>query len=124
MKRLISGILLSLVQITSLAAVSELTPAQVFEQKDKLRVIDVRTPEEFSDEAGHIDGAQLITLGEELTKFLRTGDRKERIVFVCRSGKRSAKATEESMMLGYEMTHSMKGGMLEWIAQGLPTLKE
>ncbi|NBT57507.1 rhodanese-like domain-containing protein [bacterium] len=104
--------------------IPELTPSQVFDQKGCLRIVDVRTPEEFVSDSGHIEGAVLVTLGEELSDFLKSGNRKERIVFVCRSGKRSARATEESLRLGYEATYSMKGGMLEWVAQGLPTTQK
>jgi hydroxyacylglutathione hydrolase len=110
-----------LTQIGFGTSISELSPAQVFEQKGSIRLIDVRTPEEFSGESGYIEGAELMTLGPQLSGFLKSGNRKERIVFVCRSGKRSAKATEESLSLGYEATYSMTGGMLEWVAQGLPT---
>lgn len=121
MKKLLATVLMVLAQIGFGISISELSPAQVFEQKDSIRLIDVRTPEEFSGEAGHIEGAELMTLGPQLSEFLKSGNRKERIVFVCRSGKRSAKATEESLSLGYEATYSMTGGMLEWVAQGLPT---
>jgi len=121
MKSLITSFLILVAQIGFGAEIPELSPSQVFEQSSSIRLIDVRTQEEFSSEGGHIDGAELVTLGASLTDFLKTGNRKERMVFICRSGKRSAKATEESRALGYEATYSMRGGMLEWVAQGLPT---
>ena len=121
MKTIISGLFILLVQISFGVGGSELTSIQVFEQKNTLRIIDVRTPEEFNGPEGHIKGAKLVTLGPELSDFLLAGNHKERIVFVCRSGKRSAKAVEESLRLGYEVVFSMKGGMLDWKAQGLPT---
>lgn len=121
MKKFFKIVLLLLVQVGLAGEVQELTPHQVFQQKETMRIVDVRTPEEFEASTGHIEGAKLVTLGPELSAFLKSGDRKERIVFVCRSGKRSYKATEESLSLGYEATYSMKGGMLEWSVQGLPT---
>ncbi|MFN7823942.1 MAG: MBL fold metallo-hydrolase [Pseudobdellovibrionaceae bacterium] len=87
----------------------------------KLRVIDVRRPDEFNNELGHIEGAELITLGPELTKFLEKGDRTEEIVFVCRSGGRSGTATNESISLGYKFTINMAGGMIRWNEKNLPT---
>jgi len=102
MKKLFATVLMFLTQIGFGTSISELSPAQVFEQKGSIRLIDVRTPEEFSGESGYIEGAELMTLGPQLSGFLKSGNRKERIVFVCRSGKRSAKATEESLSLGYE----------------------
>lgn len=80
----------------------------------KIRLIDVRRPEEFNGEYGHIAGAELITLGPDLTAFLETGDRSEEIVFVCRSGGRSGQATAESQRLGYRFTVNMTGGMIRW----------
>ena len=121
MKSLLLAILILFSHLGLALNVAELSPAQVFEQKGSIRLIDVRTPEEFSAESGHIEGAELRTLGPQLSDFLKAGNRKERIVFICRSGKRSAKAAEESLGLGYEATYSMSGGMLEWVAQGLPT---
>lgn len=78
------------------------------------RLIDVRRPEEFNNELGHISGAELVTLGPELTTFLEKGNRDQEIVFVCRSGGRSGQATAESLKLGYRFTANMVGGMLRW----------
>ncbi len=87
---------------------------EVIKKIGKVRIIDVRYPREFNGELGHIHTAQLVTLGSELTKFLENGDRFEEIIFVCRSGKRSKEAAEESIRLGYKFTSSMAGGMLNW----------
>lgn len=80
----------------------------------KIRLIDVRRPDEFNNELGHIKGADLITLGPDLTQFLEKGNRAEEIVFVCRSGARSGNATAESIRLGYKFTINLAGGMLRW----------
>lgn len=89
--------------------------------KGHLKLIDVRRPDEFVGELGHIEGAQLITLGEELTKFLEAGNRDDEIVFICRSGARSGNATGESIKLGYKKTVNMLGGMLQWNELKYPT---
>lgn len=80
----------------------------------KIRLIDVRRSDEFNAEYGHIHGAELVTLGSELTRLLEEGDRKQEIVFVCRSGARSGTATAESIRLGYKQTVNMAGGMIRW----------
>lgn len=90
----------------------------------KVKLIDVRRPDEFNAELGHIDGAQLVTLGPDLTKYLETGDRSEEIVFICRSGGRSGNATAESIKMGYKFTVNMAGGMIRWNEEKLPTLKK
>lgn len=92
----------------------EVTCEDVFEKKGKVRIVDVRRPEEFNGELGHIEGAELVTLGPDLTRFLEKTDRDEEIIFVCRSGGRSGAATAESIKLGYDKTINMAGGMLRW----------
>ena len=77
-------------------------------------LIDVRTPEEYEGELGHIEGARLITLGEELTEWLKKQDKSSKIIFICRSGGRSGKATEEAIDMGVKDSVNMIGGMLLW----------
>lgn len=89
----------------------------------KVRLIDVRRPDEFNGEYGHIKGAELITLGPDLTNFLENGDRSEEIVFICRSGGRSGTATAESIKLGYKFTINTAGGMIRWTECKLPVEK-
>lgn len=88
----------------------------------KVRLIDVRGRDEYNNELGHIDGAELITLGPDLAAFLEKGDRSEEIVFVCRSGGRSGTATQDSIKLGYKYTINMAGGMLRWNEKKLPVV--
>ncbi len=46
-----------------------------------------------------------------------------RIVCVCRSGARSAKATEQLVQWGFDAAN-MVGGMKAWAAQGLPVVRD
>jgi len=103
--------------------IPEVTCEDTQRNASKIRIIDVRRPEEFNSELGHIQDAQLITLGEELTRFLEKGNRSDEIVFVCRSGGRSGSATQESQSLGYKFTSNMVGGMIRWNEIGLPVTK-
>lgn len=82
----------------------------------KLQLIDVRRPDEYVGELGHIEGAILKTLGPELTSYLEKADREKVTVFICRSGARSAAATLESLQMGYPRAFNMAGGMLQWNA--------
>lgn len=90
----------------------------------KVRLIDVRRPDEYNNELGHIEGAEMITLGPDLTAFLEKGDRSEEIVFVCRSGGRSGTATAESIKLGYKFTINMAGGMIRWNEKKQPVVRQ
>lgn len=99
--------------------VPTVSPEDVLDKVGKVRIIDVRRPDEFNNELGHIRTAQLVTLGPDLTSFLEKGDKSEEIVFVCRSGGRSGQATSESLRMGYKYTVNMSGGMLSWNEKSL-----
>lgn len=96
------------------SGIREVTPQDLKENLTGVRLIDVRRPDEFVGELGHIEGAELVTLGNDLVQLLQNGDRSEEIVFVCRSGGRSGQATGFSQELGYEKTANMIGGMILW----------
>ena len=97
---------------------TEYTPAQVAEliARDEVQLIDVRALDEH--EAGRIAGGRLIEL-QTLPTEAGTIDRDRPVVFYCRSGARSAMATQAFSDAGYD-AHNMSGGLLEWHAAGLP----
>ncbi len=103
--------------------IPEVSVEKVKDTLGKVRLIDVRRPDEFCNELGHIQGAELVTLGSDLTRFLENGDRTQEIVFVCRSGGRSGQATAESQKLGYKWTSNMVGGMIRWNELGFSVLR-
>lgn len=82
----------------------------------KVRLIDVRRPDEYNNELGHIQGAELKTLGPELMQYLAEAKKDDEIVFVCRSGARSGQATAIAMEMGFKHVINMSGGMLQWNA--------
>jgi rhodanese-related sulfurtransferase len=83
-------------------------------------LLDVRNADEW--EAGHAPSAQWIPLGElEGARFKLPMNR--RIVCVCRSGARSARATEALTGWGFEAAN-MAGGMKSWAASGLPVVRD
>ncbi len=100
--------------------IPEVNPANLQDYLGKVRLIDVRNPDEFAGELGHVPGSELITMGPELQAFLEGGNREEALVFVCRSGSRSARATMYAHQLGYENSYNLKGGMILWNEFKLP----
>jgi len=78
------------------------------------KVIDVRRPEEFNAELGHIEGAELMCLQDNLEQKLSQMDRGQKYLFVCRSGGRSARAARIAMALQFEHVYNLEGGMLAW----------
>ena len=90
------------------------------EANEGLRLIDVRTPEEFA--AGHIAGAENIPLARFDPAALDPADRRE-IVLYCRTARRSAEAADRlSRATGKPAVH-MAGGIVAWKAAGLPTTR-
>lgn len=115
----------SILKARQVDGIPEVSVNELFEVREqvasgKLRVIDVRRPDEFVGELGHIEGAELITLGEDLAEWLKTADKNREIVFVCRSGGRSGQATKLSQSNGFKATSNMVGGMIKWNELGLP----
>jgi rhodanese-related sulfurtransferase len=100
--------------------VPEVTAQEFQPYVGKVRLIDVRGADEFHGELGHIPGAELVTLGPELQQFLESNDREQALVFVCRSGGRSGRATMYSHQIGYQNTYNLQGGMLRWNELNLP----
>jgi rhodanese-related sulfurtransferase len=97
---------------------TDYTPQQVAEllQTGEIQLIDVRQPHEH--EAGRIAGDRHIEL-TDLAGQADTIERDRPVVFYCRSGGRSAMATEAFASAGFD-AHNMAGGLLEWHAAGLP----
>lgn len=94
--------------------IPEVLPQNLKDHLKSLRIIDVRRPDEFVGELGHIEGAELITLGPDIVQFLENGDRNQEIIFICRSGGRSGQVTLMSKNLGYHNCANMIGGMILW----------
>ena len=97
---------------------SEYSPQQVADLlgSDELQLIDVRQPHEY--EAGHIANADHIELAE-LASRAQELDPNKSLVFYCRSGARSAMATQAFRRAGFD-AYNMSGGLLEWQAANLP----
>jgi glyoxylase-like metal-dependent hydrolase (beta-lactamase superfamily II)/rhodanese-related sulfurtransferase len=97
-----------------------LTPEELKSQLGRTLVVDVRGPDEYKGELGHIQGAHQIALGEGLKHFLEGYERSERIVFVCRSGKRSEEAAKIGLEMGFQNVANLIGGMQQWNKLGYP----
>ncbi len=88
---------------------------------DDLLILDVRDPDEFTGEQGHISGARNLPLAElsqhldELQPWLERP-----VALVCRTDRRSAKAARLLAREGFADLHVVRGGMTAWNAAGLP----
>lgn len=78
------------------------------------RMIDVRRPEEYTGELGHIEGSELVTLETDFENMLPRWGTDETYVFICRSGRRSTDAALYAMQKGFKNVYNLEGGMIDW----------
>ena len=105
------------------------TRISVQEAKEKLDagtavMVDVRNPDEYVEI--HAKGVRLIPVNNVMNevKQIRTyaGDKPE-VLFICKSGQRSALAAEYVTAAGLDDKElfNVEGGTTAWAAAGLPT---
>lgn len=122
---LTTALLFSIVSISP-AADRSIAPVSIEQAEKQLaegaQLLDVRTKEEWDE--GHLEGATLVTVTEEgfLKKAKSKLDAKKSVVVYCRSGARSAKATEQLRAAGYTV-NDLKGGITAWQAASKPVVK-
>lgn len=110
--------------VADIATLPELSPAEVAARLASPRpplLLDVREPEEFTSELGHIRGSLLVPLDaleQRLPKLAGYVDRE--VVVVCRAGARSASAGAILRRAGFQVVRNLKGGMLAWVTAGHP----
>jgi sulfur dioxygenase len=101
----------------------EILPEALEEVAERVEIIDVREPAEFTGALGHIRGAKLIPLGA-LKQRAAEISRDKPVVTVCRSGARSAQAVVLLQKEGVRDIANLTGGMLRWRAEGCPAEEE
>ncbi len=84
--------------------------------KEPIDIIDVREPSEWS--AGHVPGARLIPLAQ-LKADPAGAIPRDRVVFVCAKGGRSAQAAQIAERLGRTAVYNLTGGTDAWRLAGL-----
>ena len=81
--------------------------------KNKVNLIDVRTPGEFSN--GTIDYAVNIDYkGENFLEGFSKYNKKEALYIFCRSGGRSSKASQVLSEAGFKEIYDLDGGYMGW----------
>lgn len=107
---------------TASAAMLTIDELKALLARDAVQVIDVRTPDEFVGEQGHIAGALNVPLDELPLRLAELDpDRARPIALVCRTDRRSASAATLLAAQGYTAARALRGGMTAWRERGLPT---
>jgi rhodanese-related sulfurtransferase len=88
---------------------------RILAERPEALVLDVRQPEEWNDDVGHIEGARLTPLPELPARMAEIEAWKEKpVLVVCRVGVRSAQAAELLAGAGFTDAHNVAGGMEAW----------
>ena len=92
------------------------------ESSTPVRLIDVRTPEEFAE--GHLRGAVNHDWYDSnfVDKVSAAYDKSAPLYIYCRSGKRASEAAAALDKAGFEV-FNLKGGYLAWTGAGMPVTK-
>ena len=91
---------------------------QAILKMDEVQLVDVRTPEEFSE--GYIKNAQNIdynspTFEQDILKL----NKDKPVMLYCHSGGRSAKCAQKLKDAGFKKIYDLKGGISKWKHEGL-----
>jgi len=121
-----TGLALVAVLVAAVAVAGDPAPApvtadQVYERQQQqdasLYVLDVRAHEEYA--AGHVPGAVNIPHDQVASRLAEVPKDKD-VVLYCRSGRRSALASEVLADNGYTRLQLMQGDMPGWMAKDRP----
>ena len=110
------------------ATIEDITPQEAFtliqnnQNNPDFVIIDVRTPEEFAGE--HIENATNIDFySEAFRDMLNTLDKNKTYLIYCKVGGRSGSALDIMAELNFKEAYNILGGINQWKAEGLPTVK-
>ncbi|UJA19656.1 molybdopterin-synthase adenylyltransferase MoeB [Thermoleophilia bacterium SCSIO 60948] len=85
-------------------------------------LVDVRERNEW--DAGHVEASTLVPQAEVADRLAEVApDQSQRVLFLCASGNRSARAADLASELGYTDVASVRGGFTTWSDRGLATVE-
>jgi len=93
--------------------------AEQLDQGQPIHLLDVREPHEL--EISHLEGADLIPLGQLAARLSELDSADEMVVF-CKAGTRSARALELLASAGFRKVKNLKGGINAWAREVDPSL--
>ena len=114
---------------TQIQIIENITPTEAFNLIEDNRdnpnfvLLDIRTPEEFSEE--HIENAVNLVdyYSETFRSDLDNLDKNNSYLIYCRTGRRTGEALDIMKELDYMEVYNMLDGITGWKAEGLPTTK-
>ena len=110
------------VRNSAASGVTSTQATQLVNREDAV-VVDTREAGDFK--AGHIAGARNIPqsrIDERLGELEKVKDKP--IIVVCKSGQSSGATVAKLAKAGFDRVFKLKGGMMQWQADGLPVVKK
>jgi rhodanese-related sulfurtransferase len=93
-------------------------------EPDNNLVLDVRNPDEYIGELGHIPGSVLIPVAELSRRLSELENcRDQRVICICKAGGRAHTAAGILMQAGFPLIVSVAGGMTRWNELKYPTVQ-
>ena len=86
---------------------------------EAVMLVDVRGADEFTSPPGHLPGAVNVPLGELAGRTPDLARRRQPIVVVCKTDRRSARAAAELVAAGVRDVAVLRGGTDGWHQRGL-----
>lgn len=99
-------------------AYKDVSPQQLGLIPDEVRFIDVRQPDEFRGDLGHLNRAELVPL-ETLGEASSAWEKDAPLLLICRSGARSSMAAGMLAGAGFTRLGNLAGGMMAVRREGL-----
>lgn len=93
-----------------------------FLNREDVVLLDVRTLDEWATD-GHIEGSISIPLDELASRAENELNMQANIVVICGDETCGMQAARLLAQQGFEHIHSLKGGVLAWVLEGLPLCK-
>ncbi|MFN8438663.1 MAG: rhodanese-like domain-containing protein [Cytophagales bacterium] len=117
---IISGFLFSCSSSTAQNTNLEVVEFEKAIQNSNIQLLDVRTAEEYAQ--GHIKGALQANWNdeEEFQNRIKALDKSAPLYVYCRSGGRSANATQWLQQNGFSKVHNLLGGITAWEEKQFP----
>lgn len=108
----------------SIAALTPEEAQQMAAADSSVVLLDVRTPQEFSGDTGHLEGAILIPVQELEERVSELAPYKGKtIIAYCRTGNRSGKAATLLQTQGFKV-FNMSGGIVQWNEEHRPVVRD
>lgn len=96
---------------------------KIEEEKGGVVVLDVRNPDEWYGETGHIENALLVPLDALPLNLDKLKEHKDKeVICFCYIGQRSEVAARLLKDQGFGKVCNVEGGMMEWCDAGFPTV--